>query len=284
MDFLFVNIAEIDALMELPWSHRIAYLMAIRPYMDRKTCLVGIKRRISYQSIREVLYVAPIPGVKIDNIGLQQVRRIVKSLDRVGLISMHSTDKHLILKCTLADQRQFIQSQADMGAISQADRKESDVSSVKSTHIQSLADSRFGQQADTPHYSEHDLLFVKKKFEKFWSLYPQKKSKQNAQNVFKRINPDDSLFEVIMRALEAQIIHTDLMKAQGMWMPNWKYPANWLAQRGWEDELSTDVLQEKHHAKPTKNPKKHRGNDPFAPPIDTEERETSNVIQLQQYR
>lgn len=93
MDFLFVNIAEIDALMELPWSHRIAYLMAIRPYMDRKTCLVGIKRRISYQSIREVLYVAPIPGVKTDNISLQQVRRIVKSLNRVGLISMHSTDK-----------------------------------------------------------------------------------------------------------------------------------------------------------------------------------------------
>lgn len=171
-----------------------------------------------------------------------------------------------------------------MGATSQADRKESDVSSVKSTHIKSLADSRFGQQADTPHYSEHDLLFVKQKFEKFWSLYPQKKSKQNAQNVFKQINPDDSLFEVIMRALEAQIIHTNLMKARGMWMPNWKYPANWLVQRCWEDELSTDVLQEKHHAEHTKNPKNHRRNDPFCPPSDTEERSASNVIQLQKYR
>lgn len=64
MHFLFVNAEELEALMELPYIQRLAYLMGIRPYMDRETCIVGIKRRISYQSLREALYVAPIAGVK----------------------------------------------------------------------------------------------------------------------------------------------------------------------------------------------------------------------------
>ncbi|HHI5327267.1 TPA: hypothetical protein ACPYPK_000670 [Legionella pneumophila] len=58
MNFLFANAHELAALLELPYIQRVVYLMGIRPYMDRQSCIVGIKRRISYQSLRETLYVA----------------------------------------------------------------------------------------------------------------------------------------------------------------------------------------------------------------------------------
>ncbi|CZG66878.1 Uncharacterised protein [Legionella pneumophila] len=64
MDFLFVTTYELDALSEIPLMQRVVYLMGIRPYMDRKTFMFGIKRKISYQSLRETLYVAPNQGCK----------------------------------------------------------------------------------------------------------------------------------------------------------------------------------------------------------------------------
>jgi len=51
----FINENELGALSGLPHIQQLAYLRGIRPYMDVKTNLVGIKRRISYQSIAEQL-------------------------------------------------------------------------------------------------------------------------------------------------------------------------------------------------------------------------------------
>lgn len=103
MNFLFVTIYELDALSEIPLIQRVVYLMGLRPYMDRKTFMVGIKRKISYQSLREALYVAPIKGVKTGCPSHQQMKRAIKSLARQGIIEIHSTTKNLVVKCLLAD-------------------------------------------------------------------------------------------------------------------------------------------------------------------------------------
>ncbi len=105
MDFIFINTCELSALSELPLNQRVVYIMGIRPYMDRKTFMVGIIRKISYQSLREMLYVAPIKGVKTGSPSRQQMKRAVKSLERAGLIEICSNRKNLIVKCLLADTR-----------------------------------------------------------------------------------------------------------------------------------------------------------------------------------
>lgn len=121
MNFLFVNSEELEALMDLPYIQRLTYLMGIRPYMDRETCIVGIKRRISYQSLREALYVAPIAGVKTGSPSQQQVKRAVKSLERAGLIVIQSTTRHLILKCILAEGYQSFPKKAGLRPTPYAD-------------------------------------------------------------------------------------------------------------------------------------------------------------------
>lgn len=110
---LFVNSDELTALRDLPFIQRITYLMGIKPYMDKETGIVGVKRKISYQSLREVLYVAPIAGVKTEYVSLQQVRRAVKSLEKIGLLQIMSTKSNLILKCNLALRDRSVQNKAD---------------------------------------------------------------------------------------------------------------------------------------------------------------------------
>ena len=51
MGYLTLTLDELAALEGLPYIQRLTYLMGIKPYMDYKTNVVGIKRRISYQSL-----------------------------------------------------------------------------------------------------------------------------------------------------------------------------------------------------------------------------------------
>lgn len=247
MDVVSFSTQELSALMDLPLIQRVAYLMGIRPFMDGQTQMVGIKRKISYQSLREVLYVAPIPGSKADQPSLPQVRRAVKALERAGLIALHSSEKHLILKCLLVNEYTFVQNKAGMRPTGQADIRAASNGGLKPTpfdDIHSQAGIGATPQADTPLYKNNYLYFL---FIKFWESYPQKNSKPLAWIAFQRINPSEELFEKMLAGLGKQIEHHNAMQAQGTWMPSWKYPANWLEQHCWEDELQTTLTQEKHH-------------------------------------
>ncbi|HAT8743680.1 TPA: hypothetical protein JBA44_15805, partial [Legionella pneumophila] len=101
MDFV-INGEELEAMSGLPHIQQLAYLRGIRPYMDVKTGITGIKRRISYQSIAEQLYIEPHQGIKSQSFSRDQVRRAISGLTRAGLIEVQSEGKQLILKCPLA--------------------------------------------------------------------------------------------------------------------------------------------------------------------------------------
>ena len=66
MDFS-INGDELTVLSGLPHLQQLVYFRGIRPYMDVKTGIVGIKRGISLQSIAEQLYIEPCPGIKSEN-------------------------------------------------------------------------------------------------------------------------------------------------------------------------------------------------------------------------
>lgn len=252
MDYLFVGSQEISALTGLPYIHQIAYLFGIRRHMDRQTLIVGIKRRISYQSLAETLYVEPHQGLK--NSGSpskQQLRRIIQSLARAGLIEIQSDRMRLVLKCLLATSGFSAQKKPDTNPTQKADinksSKNNDFSST-SSDINDKSDSVDSVNANTPPNKENYYLFLSTKFKNFWSLYPNKKSEPQAFAIFQALNPDELLCEKIMNALQAQINNRDDLIAAGLWVPPWKYPANWLKSRSWNDEL-TVTPKESNHAK-----------------------------------
>jgi hypothetical protein len=80
-------------------------------------------------------------------------------------------------------------------------------------------------------------LTVSAKFSKFWSAYPKKKSKGDAEKAFKAINPDSETLEQMLVAIEMQKKTDEWTKNNGKYI---KYPATWLRDKAWLDELSVD--------------------------------------------
>ncbi|KTD60484.1 protein LvrA [Legionella santicrucis] len=206
MDFLFVTTYELDALSEIPLMQRVVYLMGIRPYMDRKTFIVGIKRKISYQSLRETLYVAPIKGVKTGCPSHQQMKRVIKSLARQGIIEIRSTTKNLIVKCLLANPHEPVhienESQPEANPSTEAEQNQSlpseklkPIKPGKSVYLK----SDFKAQ---PSINPQDQY---QKFEKFWQVYPLPSYKNEAWKQFQQIDPDERLFSQIMEGLREQL-------------------------------------------------------------------------------
>jgi len=71
------------------------------------------------------------------------------------------------------------------------------------------------------------------KFTEFWSEYPRKKSKGEAEKAWRVLKPDIELFDKIMDGLNRAKLSQEWAKNDGQFIP---YPATWLRSRGWEDE------------------------------------------------
>ena len=292
--YLKITSQELSALMGLPYLQQVTYLLGIRPYMDATTSLVGIKRGISYQSLAETLYVEPHQGIQSGSPSRQQLRRVIKALERAGLVYIQSDDKHLILKCLLANSNYSVQNKADTNPTQQADTNPAQRRSIKSSVVEVIdtnPDIPQPLKADTPHIEDNYLyIFLQQMFEQFWSLYPEKKSRECAFETFKKINPDDQLLRTMLQAIECQIKARSAKESRGEWVPAWKYPANWLAQKCWEDEVRIEVTEEKRNAKHRPSTK-NTAHDPFWNPetedtasASEDEFKPNNVINLQCYR
>lgn len=283
MDFLITE-QELEALCGLSHIQQLAYLRGVRPYMDVKTAIVGVKRGISYQSIAEQLYTEPHQGIKSQSYSRAQIRRAISGLERAGLIQVQSLELKLILKCNLASGHYSVQNKAVTNPSHQAVMEP--LSQVIENH-ENLSmrrgepDTDKTAKAATP-LKDNNYIYLLSQFEKFWSLYPEKKSKQQAWEVFKSLNPDPELFNQITHTLNAQIKYRQTMEVQGNWIPPWKYPVNWLMQRCWEDELPTEQIQEKRRASHRKNTGNECAKDMFWNPeaYEDEPSTSSNVIQF----
>ena len=73
-------------------------------------------------------------------------------------------------------------------------------------------------------------------FARFWTAYPKKRAKGQAEKAWKRIKPSPELVEQICQAVGRAKTQDDWQKQNGQFVP---YPATWLNAKGWEDELQT---------------------------------------------
>lgn len=71
-------------------------------------------------------------------------------------------------------------------------------------------------------------------FEVFWEAYPRKVGKPNAERAFAKLHPSGPELEAMLIAVVSQKRSAQWLKDGGEFIP---YPATWLNQRRWEDEL-----------------------------------------------
>lgn len=70
----------------------------------------------------------------------------------------------------------------------------------------------------------------------FWSKYPKKKAKGDAEKAWKKIKPTE--YDALFAGLEAQKKSNDWLKDGGKFIP---YPASWLNGRRWEDSEVIEI-------------------------------------------
>ncbi|WP_131794033.1 hypothetical protein [Fluoribacter gormanii] len=292
MEFM-LNSEELEALYGLPHAQQLTYLRGIRPYMDVKTGLVGVKRRISLQSLAEELYIQPHQGVKGEKYSRAQARRALSALERVGLITLQSEDLQLILQCNLATLGYFAKNKAVTNPSQKAVTFCSEQSLENKGFYEGCSEKTVTAEppkAVTPLIKENNYIYLLRQFDHFWRMYPEKKSRKRAFEIFQQINPDEYLLQTMLQALESQIKARHAKEAHGEWVPAWKFPANWLSQMCWEDEVKIELKLEKRN-------EKHRAStgtsahDPFwnkttedSASTGEDEYQQDNVISLQWYR
>jgi hypothetical protein len=72
-----------------------------------------------------------------------------------------------------------------------------------------------------------------KRFETFWSHYPKKKSKGQAEKTWLKLKPTKKLLKIITDAVDQAKTSEDWLKDNGQFIP---HPSTWLNAKGWEDE------------------------------------------------
>jgi len=93
---------------------------------------------------------------------------------------------------------------------------------------------------------------LKTHFQQFWTAYPRKKSKGQAEKTWNKIKPDAELLEQILTGIESARLSHEWMKDDGEFIP---YPSTWLNAKGWEDE-HTPYRPQRTGAKSTPEPSK----------------------------
>lgn len=112
-----INDDEREALRGLPMLAREVYVFGIRPFMDFATGVVGVKRRISYQSISEELYVEPHQGIKGGSPTINELRRAIQWLERAGLVTRNAASnkgqKQLVFQLVHASRDQSVRNKVN---------------------------------------------------------------------------------------------------------------------------------------------------------------------------
>lgn len=71
-------------------------------------------------------------------------------------------------------------------------------------------------------------------FKKFYSEYPKKQKRAEAEKAFLELKPDDELFATMLKSLEAQKQSDNWKLENGKYIP---LPSNWIKDKRWEDEI-----------------------------------------------
>lgn len=75
---------------------------------------------------------------------------------------------------------------------------------------------------------------IERRFELFWKAYPKKRAKEAARRAFKKVKPDEELFNRILEAIGRARTSSEWRKENGQYIPN---PATWLNGGCWDDEI-----------------------------------------------
>lgn len=107
----------------------------------------------------------------------------------------------------------------------------SELASVR--HAEAEGEEDANTEGDSNHLSRSASPSGEEVFSEFWTAYPRKKAKADAERAWKNQKCSAILPQILVAIRAAKASH-DWTKEFGRFIP---YPASWLNSRGWEDEI-----------------------------------------------
>jgi hypothetical protein len=107
-----------------------------------------------------------------------------------------------------------------------------DINGISAQHLDIIAISP--EYHDGPPETETETEKRDDGFLQFFTAYPKRKAKGDAEKAWKKLKPSPDLLQTMLAALDRQKASSDWLKNAGQYIP---LPATWLNGRRWEDDL-----------------------------------------------
>ena len=117
---------------------------------------------------------------------------------------------------------------------SNGEQNETNENKPEQNETKSVIEKENNKEKENKKQEREQKQEVQARFDRFWSEYPRHEGKQNAIKAFQKINPDDELTEIMIRAVQKQKTSAQWQENGGQYIP---HPATWLNGRRWEDEV-----------------------------------------------
>lgn len=188
------------------------------------------------QEIKRGEFVCSYQTLKKDiGLSVQSIRTSINRLKSTGELTVKRHPKYSIISITNYDLYQADNSQTNSqptGFQQGANRLLTTDKNVKNNKNEKNV-KKTPPKSPSGGMSAHHQLF-----DKFWSAYPVKKAKAQAEKTWLKINPDHALVNTMISAIENQKGERMVLQDRNEFVPQWKNPSTWLNARCWEDEPS----------------------------------------------
>ena len=159
--------------------------------------------------------------LRIDNIDNKQIEMWISRLQEVDLLFIYQVDGKSYLQLKTWDKHQQVRAKKSKFPASDINCNQMISSDINCNQM----------QANVPVIQSNPNPIL---FDHFWKVYPRKAAKAQAEKAWTKLNPDPSLYDLIMQKLAIAKQTAKWKEKNGEFVP---YPATWLNGRRWEDEL-----------------------------------------------
>ncbi len=164
------------------------------------------------------------------NISVKRIDKYLNEIEKNGLIFRYSINGNTYLAAPNFEKHQT--------GLQKSKEAQSQIPSFTPELLKSRA-KQSPPQVQAKVKVEDKVIYAQKRkiehtFDIFWKAYPKRKSRGQAEKAFEKVNPDESLLKTILAAIDQAKKSDDWQKESGQYIP---YPATWLNNKGWEDEI-----------------------------------------------
>ena len=179
--------------------------------------------RFEGKEIKRGQFVTSLPSLSDQtSLSIRQVRVALDHLIMTGELTNKSYTKYRVITVVKYDQYQSNDRQID-----------SQMTDKRQTNDSQMTDKR--QQYNNNNKNNNDKKNNNELFDRFWSVYPRKVGKENARKAFAKVNPDETLLNIMIEAVAKQSKCDQWIRDGGQYIP---HPATWINGHRWEDEVS----------------------------------------------